>query len=132
MLHVGEGGTFALLQGLYPRSPFTDFDRTLTSESGLKLRSDRNGRGQLFLTSFKWLLYFWSLFGTSLTLSDGILTPGAYIPCSPSSFLIYTCGSPAVSVTSAVGGLAVAKPSVSNHIISISVVRFLSLVTSES
>ncbi|KAF8329370.1 potassium transporter [Cantharellus anzutake] len=99
----GEGGTFALLQGLYPRSPFVEFDRTLTSDSAVRARSDvENRRGLEFLKQGKWPLYFWSLFGTALTLGDGVLTP-------------------AVSVTSAVGGLAVAKPSVINHIISISI-----------
>jgi len=44
----------------------------------------------------------WSLFGTALTMADGILTP-------------------AVSVTSAVGGIAVAKPEVANDIIPISI-----------
>lgn len=43
-----------------------------------------------------------TLFGTSLTMADGVFTP-------------------AVSVTSAVGGIAVAVPSVSPHIIPISI-----------
>ena len=44
-----------------------------------------------------------ALFGTSLTIADGILTP-------------------AISVTSAVGGIAVAKPSVENDVVPISIV----------
>src|SRR5258707_10488984 len=86
-LRPGEGGTFALLQGLYPRPSFTEFDRTLTSDSALKPGSaiDRR-RGRDFLTNGKWLLYFWSLFGTALTLGDGIFTPGAYTISHPQFF----------------------------------------------
>lgn len=50
----------------------------------------------------------WCLFGTSLTIADGVFTP-------------------AVSVTSAVGGIAVAKPSVTEQIIPISIVILLVL-----
>src|SRR5260221_10020014 len=133
-LRPGEGGPFALLQGLYPRPSFTEFDRTLTSDSALKPGSaiDRR-RGRDFLTNGKWLLYFWSLFGTALTLGDGIFTPGAYTishpPVLSEILLEYSSHDSAVSVTSAVGGLAVAKPSIINHITSISVVRFFTLVT---
>ncbi|KAF9517117.1 hypothetical protein BS47DRAFT_1436128 [Hydnum rufescens UP504] len=98
----GEGGTFALCQGLYPRPEAEDDDRTLTSDSGITKSWRQTARGRHFLARFKWPLYFWSLFGTALTLSDGIFTP-------------------AVSVTSAVGGLAVAKPSVINKITPISI-----------
>lgn len=98
----GEGGTFALRQGLYPIPETEDDDRTLTSDSGVTKSWQHTSRGRDFLTRFKWPLYFWCFFGTSLTLSDGIFTP-------------------AVSVTSAVGGLAVAKPSVINKITPISI-----------
>ncbi|KAF8321383.1 potassium transporter [Cantharellus anzutake] len=105
----GEGGTFALLQGLYPRDTISAFQRTLTSDSDAKGRApERIERGQSFLSRGKWLLYLWSFFGTSLTLGDGIFTP-------------------AVSVTSAVGGLAVAKPSVINQITPISIGFLLAL-----
>jgi len=33
-------------------------------------------RGRRFLDVAKWPLSMWSLFGTALTLSDGIFTPG--------------------------------------------------------
>ncbi len=48
-----------------------------------------------------------AFFGTSLTLADGVFTP-------------------AVSVTSAVSGIAVAKPDVSKDVIPISVVSLCS------
>ncbi|KAF9510974.1 hypothetical protein BS47DRAFT_1347297 [Hydnum rufescens UP504] len=79
----GEGGVFALFQGSTPKGQ--DY-----------------ARGRTFLRFARWPLTFWGLFGTSLTLSDGIFTP-------------------AVSVTSAVGGLGVAKPSVLNQVTGISI-----------
>lgn len=50
----------------------------------------------------KGALFIWVLFGTCLTISDGLLTP-------------------AVSVTSAVQGLGVAVPTVDNFIVAISI-----------
>ena len=49
--------------------------------------------------------YLKCIFGTALTLADGVFTP-------------------AVSVTSAVAGIAVAKPSVSHDVVGISIVCF--------
>ncbi|KAF8521952.1 potassium transporter-domain-containing protein [Hysterangium stoloniferum] len=96
----GEGGCFALYHGLLPPAHVTaEEDRLLTGETyktGSAYRKKSN------LSRFKWVLLPWALFGTSLTMADGIFTP-------------------AVSVTSAVGGIAVAVPSVSTHITPISI-----------
>ncbi|KIY45499.1 potassium transporter [Fistulina hepatica ATCC 64428] len=105
----GEGGTFALYQGIYPREdPDIDSGRTLTGDSthwkAATIHSDTLKR------KLRWGILIWAtpsvvltclLF--RLTMADGTLTP-------------------AVSVTSAVGGIAVAKPSVSNDITPISIV----------
>ena len=119
---VGEGGTFALYQGLYPKDDSDyDADRTLTGDSSNYPSTKAPGAGYLKNT-FRWPLLVWvslirspwlsffahiitlqCLFGTSLTMADGVFTP-------------------AVSVTSAVGGIAVAQPSVSKNIIPISIV----------
>ncbi|TCD71664.1 hypothetical protein EIP91_005430 [Steccherinum ochraceum] len=97
--HEGEGGTFALFQGLYPpEDKDFDADRTLTGDS-YKQTSAFTSRLSYRL---RWPLLICALFGTSLTLADGIFTP-------------------AVSVTSAVAGIAVAKPSVGSDITPISI-----------
>ncbi|KAG8951578.1 hypothetical protein FRC04_005865 [Tulasnella sp. 424] len=98
----GEGGTFALFQGLFPPDVHNDDDdRALTGDSAfLRAHSTRSSSEKL--APIKWPLLAWTLFGTSLSIADGILTP-------------------AVSVTSAVGGIAIAKPSVINHIAPISI-----------
>ncbi|KAF8584646.1 potassium transporter [Ramaria rubella] len=95
----GEGGCFALYHGLLPPKTATaEEDRSLTGDSTYHNRP--NGFHQLL--RFKWVLLPWTLFGTSLTLADGVFTP-------------------AVSLTSAVGGIAVAVPSVENKITGISI-----------
>ncbi|KAM6494401.1 Potassium transporter [Amanita muscaria] len=108
----GEGGTFALYQTLYPPADDdSEADRTLTVDSSYqdKGHSDVHtifsvgGRQRRIPKTFQWPLLIWCLFGTSLTMADGVFTP-------------------AVSVTSAVGGIAVAKPSVNNSVIPISIV----------
>lgn len=104
----GEGGTFALLQGLFPKKDTDEEDRTLTYDSTRAKSSFDSVRGSRFLRTFKWPLTVWSLFGTALTLSDGIFTP-------------------AVSVTSAVGGIAVAKPSVLNDVTPIAIAFLVAL-----
>ncbi|THU95303.1 potassium transporter [Dendrothele bispora CBS 962.96] len=123
----GEGGPFALFLGLYPKRP-TDpsFDRSLTfNDEGdqdvytttttkkskthllesqtqeLRTRSDSNSNSRL-REMLRFPCMVWCLFGTALTLADGVFTP-------------------AVSVTSAVGGIAVAKPEVTQNIIPISI-----------
>ncbi|KAF8318168.1 potassium transporter [Clavulina sp. PMI_390] len=94
----GEGGTFALLQGLYPQKDHNrEDDRSIDSTHSRRL-----------LESVKWPLTVWGLFGTALTMADGIFTP-------------------AVSVTSAVGGIAVAKPNVEKNITAISIAFLIPL-----
>ncbi|KAL4246797.1 Potassium transporter [Abortiporus biennis] len=96
----GEGGSFALFQGLFPpEHKDFDSDRTLTGDSSMKKTSTTRAK---LPESWRWPLLLWALFGTSLTLADGIFTP-------------------AVSVTSAVSGIAVAKPEVSKDVIPISI-----------
>ncbi|KAH8825021.1 potassium transporter [Flagelloscypha sp. PMI_526] len=108
----GEGGSFALFQGLYPREE-TDFDsdRTLTGDSYIKPTERPNKRK--LRDSFRWPLLLWCLFGTSLTMADGILTP-------------------AISVTSAVGGIAVVKPETANDIIPISIAFVVALFLAQN
>lgn len=65
MCVAGEGGTFALFQGLYPRHDADGCDEG----PGVV-------RGRQWLDKVKWPLRIWSLFGTALTLSDGIFTSG--------------------------------------------------------
>jgi KUP system potassium uptake protein len=73
----GEGGPFALYMTLFPKhDPSEDDGRSLTtystidSRSGAKASRDRLGK----LSMFKWPLLVWTVFGTSLTLADGVLT----------------------------------------------------------
>lgn len=96
----GEGGTFALFQGLFPKH-----EADICDHNGCECS---NIRGRTWLDKMKWPLCIWSLFGTALTLSDGIFTP-------------------AVSVTSAVGGIAVVKPSVMSDITPISIAFLIAL-----
>lgn len=99
----GEGGSFALYQGLFPPADKDyDEDRTLTGESltGETL-SDYSG-GRRISKKLRWPMLIWCLLGTSLTMADGVFTP-------------------AVSVTSAVGGIGVAKPSVLDKLTGIAI-----------
>ncbi|KAJ7700275.1 potassium transporter [Mycena metata] len=101
----GEGGSYALYQGLYPPEDYDgSLDRTLTGDS-YKVASHKP---TTISERFRLPLLAWCLFGTALTIADGMFTP-------------------AVSVTSAVGGIAVAKASVSAQIIPISIVILLVL-----
>ncbi|KAJ7643910.1 potassium transporter [Roridomyces roridus] len=101
----GEGGSYALYQGLYPPEDHDgDLDRTLTGDS-YKVASRRSAK---ISERFRVPLLLWGLFGTALTIADGGFTP-------------------AVSVTSAIGGIAVAKPSVSKQITPISICILLVL-----
>ncbi|KAF7314527.1 hypothetical protein MKEN_00925800 [Mycena kentingensis (nom. inval.)] len=105
----GEGGPYALYQGLYPPPDHDgDLDRTLTGDSYMAASRKKTSISE----RFRLPLLAWCLFGTSLTIADGAFTP-------------------AVSVTSAVGGIAVAKPSVSEQIIPISIVLLLVLFLSQ-
>ncbi|KAK2465375.1 hypothetical protein APHAL10511_002729 [Amanita phalloides] len=111
----GEGGTFALYQGLYPPADEDyEADRTLTVDSSQD-RKNHFDTATIFSISdrrikkaFRWPLLFWCLFGTALTMADGIFTP-------------------AVSVTSAVGGMAVAKESINHDIIPVSIAFLVAL-----
>ncbi|KAG6860099.1 hypothetical protein C0995_015732 [Termitomyces sp. Mi166 len=104
----GEGGNFALYQGLFPPAD-KDYnaDRTLTGDDLIETSSEESGKPRISKI-FRWPLLVWCLFGTALTMSDGVFTP-------------------AVSVTSAVGGIAVARPSVTKDIVPISIVLLLAL-----
>ncbi|KAH9014764.1 potassium transporter [Lactarius pseudohatsudake] len=104
--HEGEGGPFALYQGIYPP---TFFESTPTHDSMMAGRKDRDIKPP---KSLRWPMLIWALFGTSLTMADGVLTA-------------------AVSVTSAVGGIAVAKPSVASHVVAISIAFLLVLFLSQ-
>ncbi|PAV24186.1 potassium transporter [Pyrrhoderma noxium] len=101
----GEGGSFALYHGLFPpKLSNADTDRVLTGDQYAfnKNGSFSSSGSTLSLAKLKWPLLSWALLGTSLTMADGILTP-------------------AVSVTSAVSGISVVKPSVSDNVTSISI-----------
>ncbi|KAF8349491.1 potassium transporter [Amanita rubescens] len=105
----GEGGTFALYQGLFPPAVEDhEADRTLTVDSSQE-RKGHFDTATIFSIgkrriskSHRWTLLIWCLFGTALTMADGIFTP-------------------AVSVTSAVGGMAVAKASINKDVIPVSI-----------
>ncbi|KAI9452283.1 potassium transporter [Lactarius psammicola] len=105
--HEGEGGTFALYQGIYPPKFFESTPTHDSMMAGKKRRDDIKPP-----KSLRWPMLIWALFGTSLTMADGVLTA-------------------AVSVTSAVGGIAVAKPSVADHVVSISIAFLLVLFLSQ-
>ncbi|PVG00638.1 potassium transporter [Serendipita vermifera] len=98
----GEGGTFALFHGIFPPK-HVDYEgeRALTTDSGWKTPSNTSSI-KTVLDKFRWPLISWALFGTALTFADGMLTP-------------------AVSVTSAVGGIALTRPMLIPNINNISV-----------
>lgn len=118
----GEGGTFALYQGLFPR-PEVDEDedgrhgRILTYHSHFSLEGGESVDSRMDrLKKHKWikpLLLSWALFGSGCTLADGILTP-------------------AVSVVSAAEGLAVVKPELSSDIVPIAIAILIGLVLIQS
>ncbi|ORY80251.1 potassium transporter [Leucosporidium creatinivorum] len=99
---TGEGGPFALYTSLFPPREESDGQRTFTRHR--TFTSVHGAEGERFIDRpfVKASLYAWVLFGTSLTISDGLLTP-------------------AVSVTSAVTGIAVAAPSVAHSVVPISI-----------
>ncbi|VDB98094.1 unnamed protein product [Peniophora sp. CBMAI 1063] len=100
----GEGGTFALFQGLYPSAAF----ESAPTYDSMIANGQISRRRRRTPSSLRWTLLIWSLLGTSLTMADGVLTA-------------------AVSVTSAVGGIAVAKESVSSDIVPISIAFLVAL-----
>ncbi|KAF9046080.1 potassium transporter [Panaeolus papilionaceus] len=102
----GEGGSFALYQGLYPRADADfDADRTLTGDS--TFNKDTPSK-RSFKDRIRWPSLLCALFGTSLTMADGMLTP-------------------AVSVTSAVSGIGVAKPAISDKVTGVSIAFLFAL-----
>ncbi|KZV71451.1 potassium transporter [Peniophora sp. CONT] len=100
----GEGGTFALFQGLYPCAAFESAPTYDSMVANGQIPRQRRRTPK----NLRWTLLIWSLLGTSLTMADGVLTA-------------------AVSVTSAVGGIAVAKESVTNDIVPISIAFLIAL-----
>jgi KUP system potassium uptake protein len=84
----------------------------------------KSRRGSLYKwASTKWILLIWTLFGTSLTLSDGILTPAVSLSSGfldPRQVLMNHMTSQ-VSVVSAVEGIAVAKASILSDVVPISI-----------
>ena len=71
----GEGGPFALYMSLFPKRHLED-GRTLTTYSTMdNARYKASEERRLgWLARFKWPLMIWALFGTALTLADGVLT----------------------------------------------------------
>ncbi|KAK0528745.1 hypothetical protein OC842_004461 [Tilletia horrida] len=118
----GEGGTFALYQGLFPKSQIDDENdagartRALTFISTKSLHSNRSDRRDALL-KYSWVkpaLLALALFGSALTLADGVLTP-------------------AVSVISAAEGLAIVDTSLTRgDIDGISIAILLVLIAIQS
>lgn len=96
----GEGGPFALFMTLFPKPEYDGRNLTTYPTIQSRVHADENRLGKL--ARFRWPLMVWAIFGTGLTLADGVLTP-------------------AVSVVSAVEGIAVAKPSVANATAGVSI-----------
>ncbi|KAM0748500.1 potassium transporter [Meredithblackwellia eburnea MCA 4105] len=96
---TGEGGPFAVYTSIYPPPEESDEQRALTNyTTGTALTKKSSF---LDIPAVKSLVYAWVLFATCLTISDGLLTP-------------------AVSVVSAVEGIAVPFPNVQNSVVGIS------------
>ncbi|EKM57720.1 uncharacterized protein PHACADRAFT_251527 [Phanerochaete carnosa HHB-10118-sp] len=110
----GEGGTFALFQGLFPPElDYTDDDSLLNSsdEKASEVSPSPSmicARQVTTPPKLRLPLFVWCLFGTALTLADGVFTP-------------------AVSVTSAVAGIGVAKPSINSDVAPISIALLIVL-----
>ncbi|RSH89944.1 hypothetical protein EHS25_001930 [Saitozyma podzolica] len=70
----GEGGPFALYMTLFPKRDPTDEQRSLTTYTTMdsKAPCEKGRLGKL--ANLRWPLLVWAIFGTALTLSDGILT----------------------------------------------------------
>ena len=70
----GEGGPFALFMTLFPSREPRDDGRSLTTYPTNIFSLHGTGDRRDKLTRFKWPLFIWTIFGTSLTLADGVLT----------------------------------------------------------
>ena len=149
--HKGEGGPFAVYTALYPAAEasrsrvhyipdrvlirvcwvFQDEDknRVLTGASEPLSSSHHSDGGMLQRGGVKASLFAWVLFGTCLTISDGLLTPASPSPLASqlSELKVTHPGllidrlQQAVSVVSAVVGISVAAPSVADKIVPISI-----------
>ncbi|GAA5996914.1 hypothetical protein JCM5350_005065 [Sporobolomyces pararoseus] len=98
----GEGGPFAVYTSLFPPPETKRENRALTTYTTASVHQSFSDRISFFNRKIvKNALLVLALFGVGLTMADGLLTP-------------------AVSVTSAVGGIAVPFPSVSNKVVGIS------------
>ncbi|PWN89725.1 potassium transporter [Acaromyces ingoldii] len=109
---LGEGGTFALYQGLFPRR-ICDED---TAERDEEQPSGKNKDRRALLLRYRWckpLLCAIALLGSALTMADGVLTP-------------------AVSVLSAAEGIRVVKPEIGNATVPISIAILAALVLLQS
>jgi hypothetical protein len=71
----GEGGPFALFMTLFPKPEYDG--RSLTTYSTIDSRTDEKRLGKL--ARFRWPLMVWAIFGTALTLADGVLTYVTFI-----------------------------------------------------
>ena len=111
---LGEGGTFVLYMtlsrflGLGPRRDIDDDSMALTScettdsQQGTYIGKKRKQSYIAKSVFFRTLILIWTLIGASFVMSDGLLTP-------------------AVSVISAVGGIAIPAPQISDNIVPISI-----------
>ncbi|GAA5826471.1 hypothetical protein JCM5353_001833 [Sporobolomyces roseus] len=98
----GEGGPFAVYTACYPPKESKRDNRALTTYTTASIAQSISDRVSFFQRKLvKTSLFVLALFGVSLTMADGLLTP-------------------AVSVTSAVGGIAVPFPSVQSKVVGIS------------
>ncbi|KIY71241.1 potassium transporter [Cylindrobasidium torrendii FP15055 ss-10] len=99
----GEGGLFALFQGLYAGDHIdAESGRTLTGDYGKELRRFDTPKKPPFKQRMRWPLLVWCLFGTSLMVGDSVFLP-------------------AVSVTQAASGIAIAQPSVEDNLTPIAI-----------
>lgn len=97
-----EGGPLAVWSSLYPRKVDLTANRALTSFPTFSSRLHEPSAPFFESKPVRLVLLGWTLFAVGLTISDGMLTP-------------------AVSVVSAVGGIAIAAPSVASSVLPISI-----------
>lgn len=68
-----------------------------------------------------------ALFGTSLTMADGVLTASVSVTSAVGGIGELLTNKSRVLHSDTTAGIAVAKPSVANHVVSISIVRLVAL-----
>lgn len=98
----------------------SDGQRTFTRLCTVTSKHGAEGERFIDKPCIKASLFAWVLFGTSLTISDGLLTP-ASLRRRLAQAQADVQHSQAVSVTSAVTGIAVAAPSVAHSVVPISI-----------